>query len=135
MKDAYSFDVDANGLNQSHQKMYDAYQRIFARCGLKVFACEADPGIMGGDVSHEFMAPAEAGEDRVVRCAGCGYTANLEAAKCPTPAPVDERRATNDEQPLPLELVETPGQHTVEQVSAYLKVSPARLIKTLLHGQ
>ncbi|MBI3996866.1 MAG: proline--tRNA ligase [Candidatus Omnitrophica bacterium] len=131
MKDAYSFDVDVEGLNRSYQVMYDAYQRIFARCGLKVLACEADPGMMGGDVSHEFMAPAESGEDRVVQCAKCGYAANLEAAKCPpaprplSPAPEDARK--------PLELVKTPGAHTVEQVSRFLKVTPAQLIKTLLY--
>src|SRR3990167_3594258 len=83
MKDAYSFDADRDGLNRSYQAMYEAYQRIFARCGLNAIPCEADPGMMGGDVSHEFMAPAESGEDRVVRCEACGYAANLDAAKCP----------------------------------------------------
>ena len=130
MKDAYSFDADTDGLTRSYQAMYDAYRRIFARCGLNVLACEADPGIMGGDVSHEFMAPAESGEDRVVRCAACGYAANLEAAKCPAPhtshlAPTESLR--------PLETVKTPGAHTVEQVSTFLKVTAAKLIKTLLY--
>ena len=130
MKDAYSFDLDAEGLTRSYQTMYDAYRRIFSRCGLTVLACEADPGIMGGDVSHEFMAPAESGEDLVVQCAGCGYAANLEAAKCPEPrAPSPEPH-----EPLkPIEAVKTPGRHTVEQVSAFLKVPAARLIKTLLY--
>src|SRR3989338_7242873 len=85
MKDAYSFDTSVEGLQRSYQMMYDAYQRIFARCGVSVLACEADPGMMGGDVSHEFMAPADSGEDRVVQCSGCGYAANLEAAQCPPP--------------------------------------------------
>ncbi len=130
MKDAYSFDVDVEGLDRSYQAMYDAYQRIFRRCGLKVLACEADPGIMGGDVSHEFMAPAQSGEDRVVQCQGCGYAANLEAAKCQPPAPSPQPPA---ERPKLLEAVQTPGKHTVEQVSQFLKVPPATLIKTLLY--
>ncbi|MDP3704273.1 MAG: proline--tRNA ligase [Candidatus Omnitrophota bacterium] len=129
MKDAYSFDVDAGGLNKSYQAMYDAYQRIFTRCGLTVLACEADPGIMGGDVSHEFMAPAASGEDRVVRCVACGYAANLEAAKCQSGV----RSPESVEKPKPLEAVKTPGKHTVEQVSQFLKVSPAKLIKTLIY--
>ena len=128
MKDAYSFDVDPSGLNRSYDAMYAAYQRIFARCGLQVLACEADPGIMGGDISHEFMAPAESGEDRLVQCTSCDYAANLMAARCPLPpAP------TRPEQPKPLQAVKTPGQHTVEQVSRFLKVSPTKLIKTLLY--
>ena len=130
MKDAYSFDVDLDGLNRSYRLMYDAYQRIFKRCGLTVLACEADPGIMGGDVSHEFMAPAESGEDRVVQCAGCGYAANLEAAKCGPRAPSPEPQA---EAAKPLEAVQTPGQHTVDEVSCFLKVPPSTLIKTLLY--
>jgi len=130
MKDAYSFDVDLEGLNRSYQAMYDAYERIFARCGLTVIACEAHSGAMGGDVSHEFMAPADSGEDRIVRCPGCGYAANLEAARCPPPASGTPRQ---QEAPKPFAPVETPGQHTVEQVSAFLKVSPDKLIKTLIY--
>jgi prolyl-tRNA synthetase len=141
MKDAYSFDVDQEGLGRSYQAMYDAYQRIFARCGLTVLACEADPGMMGGEVSHEFMAPAGSGEDQVVRCAQCGYAANLEAAKClpaahptpPTTGAVAGSPPSTAEQPKPLETVRTPGQHTVEQVSRFLKVPAAKLIKTLLY--
>jgi len=128
MKDAYSFDADLAGLDRSYQAMEQAYHRIFARCGLTILACEADPGVMGGIASREFMAPSESGEDRVVQCAACGYAANLEAARCaprpPSPAP---------EQSKPLELVKTPGQHTVEQVSRFLKVEPSRLVKTLLY--
>lgn len=71
MKDAYSFDRDIEGLNRNYQKMYDAYHRIFRRCGLNFLAVEADSGIMGGDVSHEFMVPAGGGEDTVVRCKAC----------------------------------------------------------------
>ncbi len=130
MKDAYSFDVDLEGLNRSYQRMYEAYQRIFARCGLTVCACEAESGVMGGDVSHEFMAPAESGEDVVVQCQGCGYAANREAAKCQT---TDDRRQTTDEKLKPLGEVETPGRHTVEDVSQFLRVEPSRLIKTLIY--
>ena len=129
MKDAYSFDLDQDGLNRSYQAMYEAYQRIFARCGLTVLACEADPGIMGGDVSHEFMAPSASGEDRVVRCEACGYAANLEAARCQ----IIDHRPQTIEKPKPLEAVKTPGKHTVEQVSQFLKVKPNQLIKTLIY--
>jgi prolyl-tRNA synthetase len=73
MKDAYSFDKDEDGLNQNYQKMYQAYQRIFKRCGLNFLAVEADPGIMGGEVSHEFMVPAEGGEDTVAKCTVCAW--------------------------------------------------------------
>ncbi len=130
MKDAYSFDVDEVGLDRSYQTMYRAYQRIFERCGLNVVICEADPGAMGGNVSHEFMAPSENGEDRVVRCQGCGYAANLEAAMCP---PSHATRPPPPLSPEPLEEVHTPGQHTVEQVSRFLKVPASQLIKTLLY--
>lgn len=78
MKDAYSFDRDIQGLDKSYRKMYDAYMRIFSRCGLKFLAVEADPGIMGGDVSDEFMVPAVGGEDTVVKCLSCGWaTSNI----------------------------------------------------------
>lgn len=78
MKDAYSFDIDAGGLNKNYQKIYDAYHRIFSRSGLEFLAVEADPGIMGGDVSHEFMVPAEGGEDSVARCESCSWaTSNI----------------------------------------------------------
>ena len=129
MKDAYSFDVDSEGLHRSYQAMYEAYTRIFARCGLTVLACDADPGVMGGDVSHEFMAPSESGEDRVVQCTGCGYAANLEAARC---APSAEPRQSAA-RPAALESVKTPGKHTVEQVSQFLKVPPSQLLKTLIY--
>ncbi len=130
MKDAYSFDVDLAGLDRSYQAMADAYRRIFARCGLRVLACEADPGMMGGIASREFMAPSPNGEDQVVECTGCGYAANFEAAQCP-PAPRPPPPAP--EASKPLALVKTPGKHTVEQVSQFLKVPPSQLIKTLMY--
>jgi prolyl-tRNA synthetase len=127
MKDAYSFDVTAEGLDATYQRMFEAYQRIFARCGVTALPCEADTGVMGGKVSHEFMAPADSGEDTVVRCTACAYAANREAATAqPLPRPAAEA-------PKPLEDVHTPGAHTVEQVTRFLKAAPERLIKTLLY--
>jgi len=128
MKDAYSFDADPDGLHRSYQAMFEAYHRIFRRCGLAVVACEADSGAMGGDLSNEFMAPSDNGEDRIVQCSTCGYAANLDAAAC---APADAPKPSTP--PQPLQPVKTPGQHTVEQVSRFLKVSPATLLKTLLY--
>ncbi|MBI2496117.1 MAG: proline--tRNA ligase [Candidatus Omnitrophica bacterium] len=129
MKDAYSFDVDLEGLNHSYQAMYEAYQRIFTRCGLTVLACEADPGMMGGDVSHEFMAPADSGEDRVVRCVACGYAANLEAAKCQT----SDIRHQTSESLKAMETVKTPGKRTVREVSEFLGTAVTKLVKTLIY--
>src|SRR5579862_466856 len=80
MKDAYSFDIDAAGLDVSYKKHYETYCRIFDRCGLKYMAVEADSGAMGGSQSQEFMVYTPAGEDRIVSCANCGYAANLEKA-------------------------------------------------------
>src|SRR5882724_2463465 len=80
MKDAYSFDTTDEGAMASYRKMFDAYKRIFERCGLQAFPVEADTGIMGGKYSQEFMIPAETGEDEIVFCEGCGYAANIEKA-------------------------------------------------------
>ena len=80
MKDAYSFDVTDEASQKTYQKMYDAYAKIFERCGLKAFAVEADTGVIGGKSSHEFMIPAETGENEVVFCEACGYAANVEKA-------------------------------------------------------
>ena len=80
MKDAYSFDTTDEGAMASYRKMYDAYTRIFARCGLKAFPVEADTGVIGGNFSHEFMVPAETGENEVAFCEACGYAANIEKA-------------------------------------------------------
>jgi prolyl-tRNA synthetase len=80
MKDSYTFDLDAAGLDVAYQKHYSAYRKIFDRCGLEYSVVEADSGAMGGSQSHEFMVRSEAGEDLVVRCKQCGYAANLEKA-------------------------------------------------------
>src|SRR5713226_4187461 len=91
MKDSYSFDIDAAGLDVSYQKHYDAYCKIFDRCGLKYSVVEAHSGAMGGSQSHEFMVASDAGEDYVVRCASCGYAANLEkAVSRPTPPAIPD---------------------------------------------
>ena len=131
MKDAYSFDRDAAGLEKSYQAMVEAYQRIFKRCGLDAVAVQAETGFMGGSDSHEFMVPAAQGEDRIVRCC-CGYAASLERATMALPDPTSSHSAFRIPHSA-LEIIETPGLHTVEQVSRFLKVSPAQLVKTLIY--
>jgi len=127
MKDAYSFDADAEGLEKSYKKMYDAYLRIFERCGLPYIAVEADPGVMGGTASHEFMVPSAIGEDKIVTCA-CGYAASTLVAKC-----AEGKSQTSSVRPLPVKEVDTPGKTTVEDVAQLLKVNPENLIKTLIY--
>src|SRR6516162_4172043 len=85
MKDAYSFDATDELAQESYRRMYDAYARIFQRCGLKTIAVEADTGAMGGKFSHEFMVPAETGENELVYCDDCGYAANVEKATSHVP--------------------------------------------------
>lgn len=132
MKDAYSFDCDSDGLEKSYRKMYDAYCRIFERCGLPYVAVEADPGIMGGNDSNEFMVPTPAGEDRIVVCTKCKYSASTEVAKCEG-APAFGKAQAAKEKKLPIAEVETPGITTIEGVSELLKTEPTRLLKTLIY--
>ena len=127
MKDAYSFDADEESARLSYQKMYDAYERIFTRCGLKFRAVEADTGLIGGSMSHEFMVLADTGEETIVYDERGSYAANVELAEAPPPAEED------DAAQLALEAVQTPGTKTVEAVCDFLKVSPDRLVKTLLY--
>ena len=127
MKDSYSFDIDAAGLDVSYKKHYEAYCRIFDRCGLKYMVVEADSGAMGGKESHEFMVRTPAGEDQIVSCEGCGYAANLEKATSKL-EPVEDLQPEGDGKPL---LVHTPGQKTIEDVAKFLGVSPKNKIKTL----
>jgi prolyl-tRNA synthetase len=129
MKDSYSFDVDADALDVSYKKHYDVYCKIFDRCGLKYMAVEAHSGAMGGSQSHEFMVFTNAGEDFVAHCASCGYAANLEKATSKLDQ-VDDLAATGNGKP---ELVETPGMKTIEEVAAFLKVSPKQKMKTLAY--
>ncbi|PYY23820.1 MAG: proline--tRNA ligase [Acidobacteria bacterium] len=127
MKDAYSFDIDADGLDVSYRKHYDTYAAIFTRCGLKFVVVEAHSGAMGGSQSHEFMIYTDAGEDMVASCPKCGYAANLEKATSRL-EPVEDLKASGNGSP---ELVQTPGMKTIEEVSKYLGVSPKQKIKTL----
>jgi prolyl-tRNA synthetase len=128
MKDSYSFDVDAAGLDVSYRKHYDAYCRIFDRCGLKYMVVEADSGAMGGKESHEFMVRTRAGEDQIVSCDACSYAANLEKATSKLEVVPDLSALEGDGKPL---LVHTPGQKTIEDVAKFLGVSPKNKIKTL----
>jgi len=125
MKDAYSFDIDAAGLDVSYQKHYDTYRAIFNRCGLRFVAVEAHSGAMGGSQSHEFMVMTDAGEDMVASCAKCGYAANLEKA---TSQLLPAQDLPGDGKP---EEVHTPGMKTIEEVAKFLGVSPTQKIKTL----
>jgi prolyl-tRNA synthetase len=126
MKDAYSFDRDLEGLGVAYAKMVAAYRNIFDRCGLDYRVVEADPGLIGGDVNHEFMAPAEIGEDLFVNCTNCDYAANVEAATAAEP------EASREEQREP-ERVSTPGRATIEAVADLLQVPPERILKCMLY--
>jgi prolyl-tRNA synthetase len=127
MKDSYSFDLDAEGLDISYKKHYDAYCRIFDRCGLKYMVVEAHSGAMGGSQSHEFMVRTPAGEDLIASCDQCHYAANLEKATSRV-EPVEDLPVEGDGKPVE---VHTPGQKTIEDVARYLGVSPKNKIKTL----
>ncbi len=129
MKDSYSFDIDATGLDVSYKKHYETYCRIFDRCGLKYMVVEADSGAMGGKESHEFMVRTPAGEDRIVSCDGCSYAANMEKATSQL-EDVADLAAEGDGNPLE---VHTPGQKTIEDVAKFLGVSPKNKIKTLAY--
>lgn len=127
MKDAYSFDVDDASANIAYQKMYDAYQRIFIRCGLQFRAVEADSGSIGGSFSHEFMVLAKTGEDTLVVCRDCEYAANVEKAA------INARSVDNPEPMLALERIETPGKRKVAAVCEFLGIGPEKLVKTLIY--
>src|SRR5207302_4159973 len=128
MKDAYSFDATDEAAQISYRKMYDAYARIFQRCGLKTIPVEADAGVMGGKFSHEFMVPAETGESEVVYCEDCGYAANIE--KAASAAPKSEIRNPKSE----IEKFATPGVVTIEALAQPPYHIPAdRQIKTLVY--
>jgi prolyl-tRNA synthetase len=127
MKDAYSFHVDRADAEREYRVMYDAYTRIFERCGLTFRAVEAGTGAIGGDMSHEFQVLAGSGEDAIVSCDACGYAANVEKAEVrAVPAAAASGGA--------LERVATPGKRTIAEVSAFLKLPPERFVKTLLYA-
>lgn len=126
MKDLYSFDIDEAGLSESYDKMYDAYSRVFTRCGLNFRPVEADTGAIGGKGSHEFMALAEAGESAILYCDTCDYAATDEiAGRDPLPVTPEEM--------LPIEKVDTPDCGTVEDVAKFLNVPASRIVKTMYY--
>lgn len=128
MKDAYSFDADEAGAEESYNKMFAAYNNIFRRCGLRFRPVEADSGSIGGKYSHEFMVMAESGEDAMVVCGECDYAANMEKAEVARPEKAGEKQT----EMLPLETVHTPDVRTIDEVSDYLKVTPRDIVKTLI---
>lgn len=124
MKDMYTFDRDEEGLQISYNKMYEAYKRIFTRCGLEYRAVEADPGAIGGNINHEFLVMAQTGEAEIVYCEQCEYAANVEKAEA---AP---EKAEKEEQ-LDMQMVYTPGAKTIDALAEFLKESRKKLIKAL----
>jgi len=127
MKDLYSFDSDEEGLGRSYNRMLEAYQNIYDRCGLLSVLVEADSGAIGGKDSHEFMVVTETGEDEIVHCPKCGYSANMEKAQS-----IKEKLA--DEKPLPLEEVSTPGVGTIEELSNFLNIPQSRTLKAVFYA-
>ena len=128
MKDAYSFDADDESANASYQRMYDAYARVFARCGLRAIPVQADTGVMGGTHSHEFMVPAETGENEVVYCESGDYAANIEKATSQGPATATPADDCGDS-----EKFETPGVKTIDDLARRFDVAAERQIKTLVY--
>ena len=126
MKDAYSFDIDEAGLDKSYDDMYDAYSKVFTRCGLDFRPVEADTGAIGGKGSHEFTALAEVGESTIAYCGSCDMAATDEQA------PVVDDPASDAEM-LPMEEVETPGTKTIEAVADFLGLDKKQTIKALLY--
>jgi len=126
MKDLYSFDADESGLEQSYNRMIQAYHNIYRRCGLPAIAIEADSGAIGGKDSREFMAVADSGEDEIIYCDKCGYAANAEKAES-----VKDKAETG--QPLPMAEIATPGYRTIEEVSAFLGVPHSQTLKAVFY--
>jgi prolyl-tRNA synthetase len=126
MKDGYSFHADRADCEREYRHMYETYERIFERCGLRFRAVEADTGAIGGSMSHEFQVLADSGEDAIVACTKCSYAANVEKAE------IRKADGSSSGSGAPLESVATPGKRTIEEVSAFLGVSPDRFIKTLV---
>ena len=126
MKDGYSFDIDDAGADISYKNMYDAYRNIFNACGLKHKVVDADSGSIGGSFSHEFMVLAETGEDDVISCSKCEYSANVEKAIV-----VDNQEKESGELGN-LEKIETPNQHTAEEVAVFLNIELYKITKTMI---
>jgi prolyl-tRNA synthetase len=126
MKDAYSFDVDEAGLDESYQKMYDAYCKVFDRCGLNYVIVHADTGAMGGSGSQEYMIKSDIGDDTIVSCPKCGYAANAELAACPDPTPgTEEMKEVNK--------VHTPNVGTIADLVGFFSATADKFAKTLLY--
>jgi prolyl-tRNA synthetase len=127
MKDAYSFHATDDSLHDTYAAMAGAYRRILERCGLEGVQVQAESGAIGGDINEEFIVLADAGESVMFRCPSCGYAANDERA-------ISSGSAKLEKEPsVKMEKTATPGQHTVDEVSAFFKVSKQRLVKTLLY--
>ena len=127
MKDAYSFDLDEAGLDESYKKMYDAYNRIFTRLGLDFTVVDADSGAMGGSGSQEFMVKSPVGEDGIAYCTDCGYAANYEKCEC---IPQELEQIEGD---LPLEKIETPNAHTIDELVESLGMASHNFAKTIIY--
>ena len=127
MKDAYSFDLDEKGLDESYQKMYDAYNRIFTRLGLDFTVVDADSGAMGGSGSQEFMVKSPVGEDGIAYCESCGYAANYEKCEC------IPQKAVQIEGDLPLEKIHTPNAHTIDELVESLGMEAHNFAKTIIY--
>ncbi|MDD5038320.1 MAG: proline--tRNA ligase [Dehalococcoidales bacterium] len=126
MMDLYSFDADEEGLNQSYNKMLQAYRNIYGRCGLPTLMADADSGAIGGKASHEFMLVTESGEDEIIYCPQCHYSANAEKAQS-----IKEKLESREL--LPMEEVETPGMATIDEVSSFLKIPQNQTIKAVFY--
>jgi prolyl-tRNA synthetase len=126
MKDLYSFDTDEEGLDQSYDKMLQAYKNIYARCGLPSRLVEADSGAIGGKKSHEFMVITEGGEDEIIYCESCQYAANVEKAE-------SKKSKIEQGKPLPREEVATPGAGSIEQVANFLKIPKSHTLKAVFY--
>ncbi len=127
MKDGYSFDVDEQSAKKTYMMMEGAYRNIFSRCGLNTQVVEADSGAMGGGMSHEFIALADMGEERIIWCRKCGYSANLETSLR------RKVKVSSAEKVLDLEIIDTPGMKTIQDLTGFLGVEPSRMVKTLIY--
>lgn len=126
MKDAYTFDIDQEGLDKSYQDMFEAYTNIFRRCELENSPVQADSGAMGGSASAEFMVKSEVGEDEIVFCSGCDYAANIEKA-------ISVNHEACDEDIKELKEVHTPGVTTIDELSKFFNIEEGKFGKTLIY--